>query len=476
MLHSHHQMSGYFLSSRPLSLASLCLIFLGLCSGGASGIWFGRPGEGWMRNRVIWQRPGVEESGPVVTEDRAQHPGTVNRDYWSTAGEEDDKRNGQLTSNVLFNLIRGKGRTSTTKRSAECESNEFRCDDGSCIPETLQCNGEPDCLQGTDEDECGLSTRAPNCSVGFKKCALQEKCYDIRYTCDGHPDCLDASDELNCASILCPAAGYIKCEDGWQCYNGAHTCDGWVDCRDGSDEKNCGHRPCLGVNQVKCADKEQCYREDYTCDAIIDCADGSDEHNCSTFHCGHGFKKCANGLQCFSTSKQCDGIVQCVDGSDEADCPIQEGNNGSLNNSSPVAPAWHCQHEPCADGSKCYLANLRCDGISACDDGSDEWGCATFSCPAHKVKCEDRSQCIWEEWLCDGEVHCNDGSEERGCSTYVPHFIDEVGSTEYVEDLNATTASTFPTAAANTQLPTTSITLGETHFDNTTASGEPPDD
>ena len=55
---------------------------------------------------MIWQRPEVEQSGPVVAEDRAQYPDTVNHDDWS-AEEEDNKRNGQLSSRMLFNLIRG---------------------------------------------------------------------------------------------------------------------------------------------------------------------------------------------------------------------------------------------------------------------------------------------------------------------------------------------------------------------------------
>ena len=51
------------------------------------------------------------------------------------------------------------------------------------------------------------------------------------------------------------------------------------------------------------------------------------------------------------------------------------GITATPNTGQPLAPAWQCIHETCADGSKCYLSNLRCDGIPACDDGSDEWNC-----------------------------------------------------------------------------------------------------
>ncbi len=90
-----------------LSLAYLCLV---LCiSSGVQGIWFGRPGDSWMRSKVIWQRPQNEETDQV-TEDRGRYPPP--RDdvqdalYSWSAEEEDDKRDG-VSSKILFNLIRG---------------------------------------------------------------------------------------------------------------------------------------------------------------------------------------------------------------------------------------------------------------------------------------------------------------------------------------------------------------------------------
>jgi hypothetical protein len=37
---------------------------------------------------------------------------------------------------------------------SECEENEFACNDGSCIPQIDKCNGQQDCLDNDDEENC----------------------------------------------------------------------------------------------------------------------------------------------------------------------------------------------------------------------------------------------------------------------------------------------------------------------------------
>lgn len=37
-----------------------------------------------------------------------------------------------------------------------CPENQFRCSDGSCINYKLRCNGEFDCRDGSDENNCGM--------------------------------------------------------------------------------------------------------------------------------------------------------------------------------------------------------------------------------------------------------------------------------------------------------------------------------
>ena len=36
----------------------------------------------------------------------------------------------------------------------ECSSDEFTCDNGNCIDQEWKCDGENDCMDGTDEKDC----------------------------------------------------------------------------------------------------------------------------------------------------------------------------------------------------------------------------------------------------------------------------------------------------------------------------------
>lgn len=38
---------------------------------------------------------------------------------------------------------------------ADCQANEFRCGDGTCINSELKCNRKYDCHDGSDELSCG---------------------------------------------------------------------------------------------------------------------------------------------------------------------------------------------------------------------------------------------------------------------------------------------------------------------------------
>ncbi|XP_034472972.1 uncharacterized protein LOC117780524 isoform X2 [Drosophila innubila] len=80
-----------------------------------------------------------------------------------------------------------------TRRRDYCYGNEFQCHDGSCIPQTWQCDNIKDCVGGEDEDEQCLV-----CEHEEFRCRSNEKCIAENLRCDLNYDCFDASDEEDC--------------------------------------------------------------------------------------------------------------------------------------------------------------------------------------------------------------------------------------------------------------------------------------
>lgn len=54
--------------------------------------------------------------------------------------------------------VMGKGsmllQNKTLPVESRCDANQFRCNDGLCIPASWQCDGDKDCSDHTDELEC----------------------------------------------------------------------------------------------------------------------------------------------------------------------------------------------------------------------------------------------------------------------------------------------------------------------------------
>jgi low-density lipoprotein receptor-related protein 1 (alpha-2-macroglobulin receptor) len=134
-----------------------------------------------------------------------------------------------------------------------CLPPPFRCGDGELIDPTYKCDGEEDCLDGSDEPET-----CPTFSCKNGELVAQSA------RCDGFSDCSDSSDE----PATCPG---IQCASGERVPEGAR-CDGYPDCADGRDETE-------GCPTFDCGDGQSVPKL-FQCDGLPSCANGADETGC----------------------------------------------------------------------------------------------------------------------------------------------------------------------------------------------------
>ncbi|MED6263823.1 hypothetical protein CHARACLAT_008544, partial [Characodon lateralis] len=295
----------------------------------------------------------------------------------------------------------------------QCENLEdFLCrDQRKCIPKTQVCDGRANCPDGSDEKWCQSeltstsSLNTPNtrpgplkCRTGFKMCKNGLECIMYSHVCDGERDCLDGSDEEGCEKRCQP--GQFQCSHGSKCIQQEQVCDGQNDCQDRSDEMDCS-KPSEGCHHL-CDNKTRCIPKTFLCDGEKDCADGSDEDKCGLVTCALDQYRCESG-QCISEAFKCDGYPDCHDHSDETGCV-----------KAPRCPVQlRCPHS-----HECLQKEWLCDGEEDCKDGSDEKNCNNppTKCRKYQFQCGDGGMCIPQSWRCDGKEDCNNGADEDKCT------------------------------------------------------------
>jgi len=123
-----------------------------------------------------------------------------------------------------------------------CAESDFVCNSGRCVLNRWQCDGDPDCEDGSDKSAelCHMRT--------------------VSWKCDGERDCDSGEDEENCGNVTCSAAEFT-CSSG-QCISKSFVCNGQGDCSDPSDEslEQCGRQPAppvkCSVSEVQCGSGE----------------------------------------------------------------------------------------------------------------------------------------------------------------------------------------------------------------------------
>ncbi|XP_042251153.1 low-density lipoprotein receptor-related protein 2-like isoform X6 [Thunnus maccoyii] len=235
-----------------------------------------------------------------------------------------------------------------------CPQGQWQCDDGNCIPDIWRCDGDGDCLDGSDEMDCTAPPGSPECPPGQFPCVDSVGCVNASARCDGQNQCPTGSDEESCPA----AEGCL--ESDWTCRN--HIC----------------------------------VPKELRCNGHNDCVDNSDEEDCGL--CGEDSMRCPEGM-CLSAEERCDGKIHCSDGSDE---PITCGRICSMDNG---GCSHVCVDEPWGALCDCPVGYKLSQNGAVCED-LDECALPFAPCMHHCTNTVGSYYC-----------HCRDGFKLNGRST-----------------------------------------------------------
>uniref|UniRef100_A0A914DP20 Chitin-binding type-2 domain-containing protein n=1 Tax=Acrobeloides nanus TaxID=290746 RepID=A0A914DP20_9BILA len=202
-------------------------------------------------------------------------------------------------------------------------------DDQAFDPSTVNCNFRNSIKFCPEYDHIMHCTIKETCTSNqFACCAHPQQCLDLQRRCDGNADCSDGEDENNCPSC---ARDEFACVKSGRCIPSSQRCDEHEDdCGDGSnlDETGCtknttcwGKFVCDSRETLNLLGRSDCIDYERHCDGYKDCPGGEDEINCRLTDAK--YLLCENQKQSVRKDQWCDGVDQCADGSDEKYCYMQ---------------------------------------------------------------------------------------------------------------------------------------------------------
>ncbi|XP_018596987.1 low-density lipoprotein receptor-related protein 12 [Scleropages formosus] len=332
-----------------------------------------------------------------------------------------------------------------TGRSEEisCDSDQFHCSNGKCIPESWKCNTMDECGDNSDEELCAPAN--PSAAFSFQPCSFNQFPCLSRYTrvytclpeslkCDGSIDCQDLGDEIDCDVPACGEwlrnfYGTFSSPNYPDFYPPGSNCTWFIDTGDHRkvilrfvDFKldGTGYGDYVKVYDGLEENPRRLLRLLTAFDsrapvAVVSSSGQLRVHfYADKINAARGFNvtyqvdgfclpweiPCGGNWGCYTEQQHCDGYWHCPNGRDELNCSA-------------------CQEDefPCSRNGACYPRSDRCNYQNRCPNGSDEKNC--FFCQPGNFHCKN-NRCVFESWVCDAQDDCGDGSDEESCPVIVP--------------------------------------------------------